>query len=190
MQIVNRRYEKMVHRKDYSSMRGIIDLILEIPEEMRGTPMIEIGSFIGESTCLFSMFFSPIYSVDPLGGCPEAGLPGGLQEKMYLKNIEGRNILLHKTTGTEAYAILPGGVSFVYIDALHDYKSVKEDIINFWPKIKENGFIGGHDYGLRNHGQDGVEPAVKELLGEPDMLFCDTSWLIKKTSERMLRCTI
>jgi len=35
---------------------------------------------------------------------------------------------------------------FVYIDGNHSYESVKKDITLYYPLIKNNGLIGGHDY--------------------------------------------
>jgi hypothetical protein len=37
-------------------------------------------------------------------------------------------------------------VDFVYIDGNHSYESVKKDIMLYYPLIKNNGLIGGHDY--------------------------------------------
>lgn len=37
-------------------------------------------------------------------------------------------------------------LDFVFIDAQHDYQSVKNDIGWWLPKIKDGGFISGHDY--------------------------------------------
>jgi hypothetical protein len=37
-------------------------------------------------------------------------------------------------------------VDFVYIDGNHSYESVKKDITLYYPLIKNNGLIGGHDY--------------------------------------------
>lgn len=35
---------------------------------------------------------------------------------------------------------------FIYIDAAHDYDSVKEDLEAWWPKLKSGGIFSGHDY--------------------------------------------
>lgn len=39
-----------------------------------------------------------------------------------------------------------GYFDFIYIDAAHDYTSVKEDVEAWWPKLKEGGVYSGHDY--------------------------------------------
>lgn len=48
---------------------------------------------------------------------------------------------------------------FVFIDAAHDYDSVRADITAWLPKLKPCGHIAGHDY-----GHDPVRRAVDELL--------------------------
>jgi hypothetical protein len=35
---------------------------------------------------------------------------------------------------------------FVYIDGNHSYEAIKNDIRLYYPLIKSNGLIGGHDY--------------------------------------------
>lgn len=37
-------------------------------------------------------------------------------------------------------------LDFIYLDAAHDYKSVKEDIEAWVPKVRIGGAISGHDY--------------------------------------------
>ena len=70
-----------------------------------------------------------------------------------------------------------GSLDFVYIDARHEYDSVKEDIVSWLPKIKKGSFIGGHDYKRKRH--DEVIKAINEILGEPEKVFCDSSWVFK-----------
>ncbi len=47
-------------------------------------------------------------------------------------------------------------LDFVFIDASHDFDSVRADISAWKPKIRSNGIIAGHDY---HNG--GVRPAVE-----------------------------
>jgi hypothetical protein len=60
----------------------------------------------------------------------------------------------------------------IYIDGNHTYEQVKKDIINYYPLIKNNGFISGHDYFI-----DNVKNAVYETIGLPDKIFIDYSWI-------------
>lgn len=46
---------------------------------------------------------------------------------------------------------------FVYLDARHDYTSVLTDMAAFWPKLRRDGILAGHDY--RNYAKtyDGAQ---------------------------------
>ncbi|MHA1695426.1 MAG: class I SAM-dependent methyltransferase [Candidatus Helarchaeota archaeon] len=69
---------------------------------------------------------------------------------------------------------------FIYIDACHEYKNVKEDIDCWYPKIKKGGYLGGHDY---NTNWKGVVKAVDKFIKNKNLklLLKDNDWLIKKT---------
>jgi hypothetical protein len=67
----------------------------------------------------------------------------------------------------------------VFIDASHEYEFVKSDIIAWFPKVKLNGFIGGHDYTPREPPTNGVDRAVKEVFGDEYSVF-HVSWLHTK----------
>lgn len=51
---------------------------------------------------------------------------------------------------------------WIYLDANHAYKPVKEDLETFYPKIKKGGYISGHDYDPKW----GVPQAVDEFVEE------------------------
>jgi hypothetical protein len=67
-------------------------------------------------------------------------------------------------------------LDFVFIDASHEYESVKDDIEAWYPKIKFGGYIGGHDY---VRGEYGVYRAVDERFGKDFELY-GVSWLHHK----------
>jgi cephalosporin hydroxylase len=69
-------------------------------------------------------------------------------------------------------------LDFVFIDAAHEYESVKSDIETWYPKVKSGGFIGGHDY-LKGDSKYGVYLAVDERF-ETDFELYGTSWLHRK----------
>lgn len=48
-------------------------------------------------------------------------------------------------------------VDFVFVDAAHDYYSVKMDLDSWWPHLRAGGIMCGHDYSWQ-----GVQQAVHE----------------------------
>ncbi len=59
---------------------------------------------------------------------------------------------------------------FIYIDGDHSYEGCKKDLDLYYPKLKEGGFFGGHDFtgspkSLRKKGF-GVQKAACEFLTE------------------------
>ena len=74
---------------------------------------------------------------------------------------------------------------YIYIDADHSYEAVKTDIESWWPKVKTNGILAGHDYKLIN--DCGVKKAVDDFVVKKKIKHFSTtrerccSWLIFKT---------
>lgn len=62
-------------------------------------------------------------------------------------------------------------VDFIFIDASHDYDSVKEDIVAWLPKLKPGGILAGHDF---FHAP--VRTAVLEMLPNA-RAFNDMCWI-------------
>jgi len=52
----------------------------------------------------------------------------------------------------------------VYIDAAHDYESVKKDIEAWWPKVGPGRVLAGHDYAVCEKNNFGVIEAVDEFV--------------------------
>jgi hypothetical protein len=65
----------------------------------------------------------------------------------------------------------------VYIDAAHDFWSVLNDINAWRPKVKNNGWICGHDYGGKFTG---VKEAV-DLFPDNDVIEIDSdyTWFVR-----------
>jgi hypothetical protein len=57
----------------------------------------------------------------------------------------------------------------VFIDADHEYKSVKKDILAWMPKVKKGGILAGHDY---MDIYAGVIKAVNETLSKFETIEC------------------
>lgn len=67
---------------------------------------------------------------------------------------------------------------FIYIDANHAYKPVKNDLIKWFPKLKTKGLFSGHDYLNGNDGwyptEFGVKQAVDEFAKENNLKVYST----------------
>lgn len=89
-----------------------------------------------------------------------------------------------RMTSIEAAKVVPDAtLDFVYIDARHDYESVKEDLNAWLPKLRPGGILAGHDYleGILEEGVFGVRTAVDEFArAEGLRVHCsyqDTPWI-------------
>ena len=74
-----------------------------------------------------------------------------------------------RMTSVEAAKRVPDhSLDFAYIDARHDYESVKEDIAAWGAKVRPGGILAGHDYvdGDFPEGEFYVKSAVNEFFGE------------------------
>jgi len=64
-------------------------------------------------------------------------------------------------------------IDFVYVDASHEYEHVRSDILAWIPKMKEDGYMGGHDYEIMHLS---VCKAVDEIFkNQATRRWC--SWL-------------
>lgn len=68
-------------------------------------------------------------------------------------------------------------LDIVYIDASHDYESVKKDIEAWYPKVKYGGVLCGDDY-IR--GWDGVIKAVDEKFSQKYLVGGQQWWIVKE----------
>ncbi len=81
----------------------------------------------------------------------------------------------------------PARVDFdlVFIDALHDYESVKQDIALWWPHVRIGGMLCGHDF---NHQWPGVERAVADSFNLINVgVASDSVWFVIKNHEELFR---
>lgn len=67
-------------------------------------------------------------------------------------------------------------LDFVFIDAAHDYESVKKDINAWFPKVKDGGTIAGHDYAWC----DDVKKAVHEFFEGKTIQTIEGCWVFNK----------
>ena len=63
-----------------------------------------------------------------------------------------------------ATQLLNNSIDLIFIDADHSYSSVKKDILEYTPKLNDQGILAGHDIDY-----PGVNKAVHELIKEFDV---------------------
>lgn len=72
-----------------------------------------------------------------------------------------------------------------FIDALHNYEGVKDDIAIWWPRVRIGGILAGHDF---NHKWPGCERAVAESFDLMQVgVAPDSVWFVMKVSEDQFR---
>ena len=67
--------------------------------------------------------------------------------KLFAQEIQDGKVELHKEYGGNfLYGLENDSLDWVYLDSLHDYKTVEIEIENSLYKVKKGGIIMGHDY--------------------------------------------
>lgn len=139
--------------------------------------VIEIGSFMGRSTSFLATAFwnagkenVNIYCIDTWEGSGKEHAHLDLSNmydtfKENLKFFIGRNMVIPLRGRSDNADFLAkfedGSVDAVCIDGAHTYDEVKDDIYNWWPKLKADGVMIGDDYNWES-----VNKAVNDSFRE------------------------
>lgn len=152
-----------------------------------GKSCIEIGSYKGRSTRFIASAAERIVCIDTFradfGGQEQMDnlttFVDFTRNTMDLKNITplvGKSQDVHGVLRDNEY-------DFIFIDGMHDFESVLEDVRNYYPKLKTGAEILFHDYNEKDW--PGVVLVVKLLFGGPDEV-CDTIARVTLTEERRM----
>jgi hypothetical protein len=151
-----------------------------------------VGVEVGVEQAMFSRVIcltaDKLYGVDPLKAykgyrehVTQSKLDGFYEKVM--QRMETYNFeFIRKFSVDAAKDFEDESLDFVYIDANHDYESVKADIEAWLPKVKKGGIISGHDYCRRGNMNFGVIEAVNEKFSEITLYKGDKSpsWMTIK----------
>ena len=89
-------------------------------------------------------------------------------KRAFRRQEKKETVVFHRNLSTEAAPTFPDQYfDWIYLDGMHTYEAVKEDLNAFVPKLKDDGFILGHDYTNQAKVQDlqfGVVEAVNEFV--------------------------
>lgn len=143
---------------------GLVDLLDHI-QVRHCLQICEVGVAKGVSTDVFSRYGN-VLGVD-------ITLWGEAQERF--KDRENVKLL-----GMDSFAaadtLQDASFDLIYLDSRHDYEWVRDEIRAWMPKVKKGGWISGHDYSPEFPG---VQKAVAEVLGGPDRVYRDSSWIVQ-----------
>ena len=116
--------------------------------------------------------------------------------KQRLAEFGSRSDIWRLTSVEAAEKVPDRSLDFVFIDARHDYDSVKEDLEAWFPKVRPGGVIAGHDYadGHLPQGDFGVRSAVDEFFAAASLVVHSTdgpsavetfpSWIVEVPQDR------
>lgn len=127
--------------------------------------IVEIGSYLGRSTCALAESTPGIvWAIDNFYG-PTDGCPVPDRETIFDRfwaNLKDE-IVSGKVIPVKAnYAdVEPWVADMIFIDGDHQYESVKADIVKWKPFVANGGLLCGHDLDFRFPG---VEQALNELV--------------------------
>jgi Methyltransferase domain len=162
---------------------------------------VEVGVQRGDFSelILLNWHGRELISVDPWLAAPPdeyrdvSNLPQEIHDNFYAEarrrlEVFGDRSKIWRMTSKEAAARIESrSLDFVYLDARHDYESVKEDIELWYDKVRPGGILAGHDYvdGVRPQGVFGVKSAVDEFFAARGLTVGATldnpwpSWIVK-----------
>ncbi|MCE9562621.1 MAG: class I SAM-dependent methyltransferase [Planctomycetes bacterium] len=164
-------------------IRGLREMLVTLPPLGR---VAEVGCFRGVSTEVFALLAREVVAIDSWEGLDNR------QAQTSFKTVADRyaNITCVQARSPGAASQFPNGhFDLVYIDGDHSDESVRADLIAWIPKVRAGGWLAGHDFSHES-GTGGVIRAVNEVLGKPQRVFSDRSWLVRLPEKTVKSATI
>lgn len=168
-------------------------LLVSLINEYNLKNIAEIGVFTGNLTGKVIRdckgIFENYYCIDPWKPYPENYDREPRPEELtleYWENIFNRvngmaqrnselNII-RKTSLEGVNDIEDRSLDIIYIDAIHDYENGRADILAWLDKVRDYGFVAGHDYLTRF---EGLIKAIDEIFGMDLTVFSDSNWFVR-----------
>ena len=156
--------------------------------EQLGGAVVEVGAYRGATTAVLAPQTSRKYlAVDPYSGYggAESDCEAMLKRTAGIANVEH----LRFTSGEAVALIREQSISFVFVDAVHDFVNARFDSVSWGGVLMDNGLIAFHDTDSVQFA--GVQRAVKELLvlSGSFYLFGHVSGLVILQKRRAKKCT-
>ena len=153
---------------------------------------VEVGSWKGRSAYVLGNVCknagSKLICIDTFSGCESqkdlydetasVGVEKFMSENI-IENLKGLPVTYFIGSSVDVHnKIDDGSATFVFIDGDHFNPVVKQDLDNFWPKVKSGGIFSGHDH------SETFPDVIKEVNFKfPDIIQREIKysiWLIRK----------
>lgn len=165
---------------DNTGYNGISPDMVRFIAEQKPSVIIELGSYKGNSAIAMAKTMRQ-NNVPGIIICVDTWL-GSIEHINDLTYVNGRpelfNIFLNNVMSDNVQDIIipfpqTSNIAFeylrnigvmadmIYVDASHDYKSVREDVTNYWSLVRNGGMLCGDDINW-----SGVKQAVDEVFGD------------------------
>ena len=158
-------------------------------KEKTGLVGVEIGVYKGDNSVniLQNLQIKKLYLVDSYEvyeNYSEQPVLLKQAEAMATEKLSKYKDKIHfiKLKSSDAVHLIPDDLDFVYIDGNHKYEYVKQDIENYYPKLKIGGILAGHDFKAKPH-EEGVEKAVEEFVRKKGLKLYSKKadwWVVKE----------
>ena len=158
-----------------------------------GSHFVEVGSFLGKSAVFMAVEIInsgkriKFDCVDHWRGSEEHYDNENIDtENLYenfLENIQPVKGVINPVRAESVVAsklYKPNSLDFIFIDASHDERSVREDLTYWMPRLKENGMIAGGDV-----DNEGVANAVKWFFDTGKLEIIGRQWLLARALPRL-----
>lgn len=156
---------------------------------------VEVGTLHGTyAQQILDSWRGHLYCVDPWQNQPkeiyhdgqnEVDLPAIFQQVSNSLGNHPRCTLLRMMSLNAVGRFDDGELDFVYLDGNHSLEAVRQDLLDWWPKIKIGGLMCGHDFFTRydDDTNSDAQTAVNELADaigvKPMVTWCTSWWFIK-----------
>lgn len=154
------RYDS--HDHPFNKVGGLIDLAMEC--SLADKKVVECGTYNGISTSVFAFFAKHVTTID-IYPCDAFVLA-------HFDNISKINA----DSVRYAYEFEDRSIDLVYLDTVHNFVQVYNEILAWKNKVKVGGYLSGHDY---QPLFPGVIEAVNFVFGKPDKVYADSSWIVR-----------
>lgn len=148
---------------------------------------LEIGSYKGKSTAAIAEVADKVYAVDTFSadGSGQNQMSELVTYKEFVDNLMGYNNVT-SFIGKSSIVVpefKDEMFDVIFIDAMHDFTSVKTDIEVSWPKLKMNGIMAFHDYGWDGVKDGGTKKAIHTYFDKVVGPFFSLVYVEKKRNK-------